>query len=69
LHIEEFREDCFVLVLENLVPVELRKNLLIHDNRSDRQTLSSGHTLPIEHEHEHEHDLVAAVALAFDVIW
>jgi hypothetical protein len=49
--------------------VELRKNLLIHVNRSDRQTLSSGHTLPIEHEDEQEHDLVAAVALAFGVIW
>jgi hypothetical protein len=55
--------DFFVLVLENLVRVDLRQNLLTHDNGSNRQAQSSGDTLPIEHEHEDEHDLVAATPL------
>ena len=47
LPIEEFRQDSFVLVLERLVRVEVRKKLLIHDKTSNKQRLSSGHTLSI----------------------
>jgi hypothetical protein len=63
--IDEFREEFFVLVfvLESSVRVELRKTRLPVTTGPNRQTLSSGHTLPIEHEDEHEHDLVAALPL------
>jgi len=49
-----------VLVLEIFVRAELRKSLLIHHNRSNRQTRRSEDMLSIEHED----DLVAVIPLS-----